>query len=224
MIKYFYVLSIFLLVTSELSFSSEYEKNIGELEKYIGAFPPNIDSNKTKTRIVKLYEKTKTSLDQELLKAPKSEELLFQRGALQSMGHNMDYHDAWKGAESDLKALLTLNPNHIAGIQELGNLYVNTGPEFSERAINLFLAAQCLSGEVPNEVAQRGLFFALYYQGKIPEAYKQLQILNKYWPNNDNYTHLEKMMWDRFAKAINSSNLQKPGKIAFISCEKAKDT
>ncbi len=214
------VCCVIALLLSMNCFAVEVDQSISELEKYIGGYPPNIDSETTKKHVVSLYESTKAELDKQLAKQPKSEALLFQRGNLQSMGHNMDYQDAWKGAEADLKLLLTLNPNHIAGVLELGNMYVNTGPEYSEKAMNLFIAAQCLSGSEPNEVAQRGLFFAFYYQGKIPAAYKQLQILNKYWPGNETYQHLEKMTWERFSKEINAGEVTEPSKVVFSSCEK----
>jgi len=103
------------------------------------------------------------------------------------MGHNLDYPGAWEGATADLTEALKINPNVLPAILALAHLWVNSRPDLAKNAEELFRAAQCNMGEKPLEEAQNGLFFALYYQGRIKEAYSQAQLLKQTWPNNPEY-------------------------------------
>ena len=166
---------------------------IAKLEPMIGVHPPNIKSDKELDRIKKRYLQFKSELDSLLAKKPKDQELLYLRGHLQSMGHNFDYPGAWQGSTDDLKALLSENPGHIRGILELANLWVNSDPDLASNAESLYRGAQCYTGKKPLEEAQRGIFFALYFQGKFKEALRQSEYLKQTWPQEERYNKLNEI-------------------------------
>jgi hypothetical protein len=109
------------------------------------------------------------------------------------MGHNFDYPGAWEAAERDLKAVLNVKPAHEGALLELGLLYVGTSPELAPKAEVLFRAAQEAHGKETLEDAQRGLFFAYYYQGKMSDAVAKAEFLTKTWPNVEMYQRLLSM-------------------------------
>jgi tetratricopeptide (TPR) repeat protein len=163
---------------------------ISALEPKIGSYPPNIKSAAERSEVEKKYEDVKKLLDQTLKKSPEDVELLLQRGRLQAMGHNLDLPGAWNGAESDFLAILKKDPRNENAMVELGNLYVNSDLRLAPKAEKLFINAQEVHGSQPLEAAQRGLFFALYYQGRMKEALSQAEFLTKTWPNNKVYSTL----------------------------------
>ncbi len=157
------------------------------LEPIIGAYPPNINGEDELASVKSRYEKLKVELDSAIEASPKDEKLLFERAHLQSMGHNFDYPGAWQGSTDDFKAILTIDPAHIGALVGLGSLWVNSDQSLAPKAEGLFRAAQCYTGKEPLEAAQRGLFFALYYQAKLQDAYRQSVFLVKTWPENEDY-------------------------------------
>jgi tetratricopeptide (TPR) repeat protein len=161
--------------------ANDFAARIEALEPAIGRFPPDFKKT-SKAAIQAQYEKLKRELDAAVLAAPKDETLLAQRGYLQSLGHNFDTRGAWEGATQDLTAAIKMNPRDTRAILNLANLWVNSRPDLAKNAENLFRAAQCNAGVEPLEEAQRGLFFALHYQGRFAEAYTQAQFLAKRWP------------------------------------------
>ncbi|HTO78848.1 MAG TPA: hypothetical protein VMJ31_03635 [Methylocystis sp.] len=170
--------------------AGSFEERLRALEPTIGHYPAEI-KDKNDARAVKAqYEALKKDLDAALSARPKDEKLLYQRGYLQSMGHNFDSPGAWEGATADLTAALKIDPNDVPAILALAHLWVNSRPDLAKNAEELFRAAQCNRGEKPLEEAQNGLFFALYYQGRLKEAYNQAQYLKQTWPNNPAYGSL----------------------------------
>ncbi|MDP1335008.1 hypothetical protein Q6252_28425, partial [Klebsiella pneumoniae] len=85
--------------------------------------------------------------DAQLDKAPGDLELLFLRGELQALGHNVDRKGAWDGATADLQKVLRAQPKHVPALLVLGRLWVNSRPDLAPKAENLFRAAQCFTGE-----------------------------------------------------------------------------
>jgi len=195
---------------------------IKSLEPIIGSFPPNINNEKEANAVKKRYEAIKTELDTLLVKSPYNKDLLFMRGHLQNLGHNFDYPGALQGATDDLRALLKANPDHIPGIIELANLWVNSDPKLAPNAEQLFRGAQCYYGNQPLEVAQRGVFFALYYQGKMKEAFKQSEYLKKTWPQNAEYERLSEMTRNVLIRANQGTNIAEPTseKLIMATCAK----
>lgn len=166
---------------------------IQALEPIIGAHPPNIANKKEWQAVNKRYRVLKTELDQQLAASPHDLNARFLRGRLQSMGHNFDYPGAWEGATHDLQAVLKAEPEHIPALLALAKLWVNSDPALAPEAEKKFRQAQCLSGQMPVEEAQRGLFFAFYYQGKIKEALQQANYLTATWPQTAQYAELANM-------------------------------
>ena len=169
------------------------EDRIRALEPVIGMYPPHIDGEVELKTITASYQSLKSELDVLLAKDPANQQLLFLRGHLQSMGHNFDYPGAWQGATTDLKAILEEHPDNIPALLELGELWVNSDGSLAAGAEKLFIAAQCYTGKQPLEIAQRGIFFALYYQGRLQEAYAQVTFLAETWPDQQIYKHLQAM-------------------------------
>lgn len=197
------------------------EEGLTQLEATLGSYPPAIESDAHKNEITQEYEQLKQQLDALLLKNPGDQTRLHQRGQLQSFGHNMDYPDAWVGAEADLKAVLTQNPSNVRAILDLANLYVNTAPNLAPNAEYLYRAAQCFLDPEPEEETQRGLFFAFYYQGKVEQAYQQSQLLNHLWPESG-YGKLVEMT----GAVLKRSNKELPtysaDKTTHASCENSQ--
>ncbi len=170
--------------------AGSFEERLQALEPTIGHYPAEI-KDKNGARVLKAqYEALRKDLDAALSSRPNDEKLLYQRGYLQSMGHNFDYPGAWEGATADLTAALKLSPKDVPAILALAQLWVNSRPDLAKNAEELFRAAQCYRGDKPLEEAQRGLFFALYYQGRIKDAYGQAQFLKQTWPNDPAYGSL----------------------------------
>lgn len=187
---------ILLLLHSVHSYSDEdmYKKIDNEIQfltPYIDSFPPAFKSEKEKNEIVKRYDESKKQLDAMIEKNPENVQLKFKRGHLQSLGHNADLPDAWKGAETDLLEVINLDPTHKGAFVSLAILYVNTDPSFALKAESLFKNAQEMSGQDYKEAIQRGLFFAYYYQGKLDKAHTQAKLLVKNWPQSNYNVLLE---------------------------------
>jgi hypothetical protein len=192
------------------------------LEPILGGYPPNIKNDDEAKAVKMKYQSVKSTLDGVLLKYPKDESVLYLRGYLQSMGHNADYPGAWQGATDDFKTLLEVNPSNIRGIIELAKLWVNSSPNLAPNAEQLFLAAQCFSGSKPHEDAQKGLFFALYYQGKMNAALQQAKFLTQTWPKNQEYQSYYNMTLGVVArdKTNSASADDKSIKVAMATCTK----
>ena len=174
---------------------------MSSLEPVIGAHPPNIANQAEFDSIKSRYEELKSELDQLIEDSPKDEALLVTRGRLQSMGHNFDYPGAWQGSTDDFKAVLDKNPANIDALVWLGSLWVHSDPSLAAKAEGLFRAAQCFKGKEPIERAQAGMFFALYYQGKVIEAYRQSEFLVSNWPKDEKYRILNETTRDVLARS-----------------------
>ncbi len=213
----------FLLIFTASSLANTIDTDLQELEKTLGSYPPAIENEAQQKEITKKYELLKKKLDSLLKSDPKNESALYQRGLLQTFGHNMDYPDSWRGADEDLKNVLRLNPSNVRAILDLANLYVNSDPTLAPAAENLYKSAQCFLDPAPDEEAQRGLFFAYYYQGKVPLAYKQALILKNSWPENG----YDKLI-DMTASVLKRNNEITPNyqadKLVHTSCEKPDST
>ena len=166
---------------------------IKALEPTIGAHPPNIHSREEFEAVKARYEDLKSELDRLVRASPTDQSLLFMRGYLQSMGHNFDYPGAWQGATDDLKAVLVSNRGDIPAMLALGKLWVNSNPALAPDAEKLFRGAQCYKGSEPLEEAQNGLFFALYFQGRMSEALRQIEYLAQTWPQKEQYQRLREI-------------------------------
>lgn len=164
-------------------------QRISELEPFIGSFPPNVEKKDIKSIETK-YDQIKSDLDKAIKENPSDLELLFLRGHLEVMGHNFDKEDAWKLGEADLLEVLRANPNHERALVEIGLLYVNTNFNFAPKAQEYFNKAQAVHGSELLEPAQQGLFFCLYYQGRMQEALQQADLLRKRFPESHKYQRL----------------------------------
>jgi hypothetical protein len=193
---------------------------IKELEPIIGVYPPDIKDEEEMNAVKKQYAAIKSDLDKELAEHPDDRKLLFMRGSLQCMGHNVDYPGAWQGATDDLSILLKADPSHIPALLELAKLWVNSEPGLARQAEMLFRAAQCYTGNEPLEEAQRGVFFALYYQGKMQAALRQAKYLKLTWPGNPQYPELYEMTRTILARAHPGQKIKEPGKPSMATCDK----
>ncbi|MDR3630543.1 MAG: hypothetical protein P4L42_09410 [Desulfocapsaceae bacterium] len=195
---------------------------IRQLEPSIGVYPPNIKNEEDLHAVKKQYAEIKSELDGRLADHPEDQELLFMRGYLQSMGHNFDYPGAWQGATDDLRALLTANPAHIPALLELAKLWVNSDPALAPEAEKLFRGAQCYKGDEPLEEAQKGIFFALYYQGKMAAALRQSEYLKLTWPGNPQYQELYEMTRTVLARSNPKGGVKKhkSAKPPMATCDK----
>jgi hypothetical protein len=187
-------------------------ERIQKLEQIIGNFPPAINNDKEKDGVKKEYEGVKAGLDALLDKETfdNGMHLRFLRGDLQAMGHNFDYPQSWEGATKDLQAVLEKDPLHISSLLVLGRLWVNSRPDMAPEAEKIFLTAQCGHGPEPLEEAQRGLFFSLYYQGKMVDALRQANYLATTWPKKAQYQEMAEMTRSVLERAKESDKPRKP--------------
>lgn len=191
----FFIVSVLALIVSTAAGAQEsVPSRIAALEPFIGSYPPQIGGADQANIVKKRYEELKAELDQKIDEHPDDSSLRYLRGKLQSMGHNLDVKGAWDGATNDLQAVLRSKPDQIDALLTLGTLWVNSQPALAPRAEQLFRAAQCYAGQRPIEQAQRGIFFALYYQGKMQAATAQSEYLSTTWPENDNYRQLRSIV------------------------------
>jgi tetratricopeptide (TPR) repeat protein len=170
--------------------TSTIKTQLEALSTNLDSFPAQFKDKQEEKSVSAHYKALKATLDKLLKQNPKDEELLFYRGKLQSMGHNADYKGAWQGATDDLSKLLKINPANVPALVLLGSHWVNSHLELAPNAEHLFIAAQCYQGTELLEDAQRGLFFALYYQGKTEQAAKQAKFLADTWPQVSAYKTL----------------------------------
>lgn len=167
------------------------DRALAELDQVIGHYPPAITSDKQLRSVTAQYEKTKATLDKAVAARPNDPDALLRRGQLQAMGHNLDVPGAFNGAERDFATILNADPTNERAILDLANMWVNSGPEKAPRAEKLYRAVQCLHDAKPVEEAQRGLFFAFFYQGLIEEAKRQAEFLVAQWPEVKIYRDLD---------------------------------
>lgn len=217
----FVTILVFLFLLSSSSIAGELiDDQIKNLEPIIGGYPPNIKNEKESNAVNQKYICIKEELDQLLKKKPDDEHWLYMRGHLQSMGHNFNYPGAWQGATDDLLKLLKANPSNIPAIIELATLWVNSYPNLAPDAETLFRGAQCYNKKEPLEAAQKGIFFALYYQGKMREAFRQTEYLTKTWPKNEEYRKLKEMAWGNLVRTKQVADLKEipPEKLVMATC------
>lgn len=195
------------------------DSDLKSLESVLGSYPPAINSDQQKNEVIEKYESLKKKYDLSLMSTPNSEEILYKRGLLQSFGHNMDYPNAWSGADEDLRSVLNINPSNVRAILDLANLYVNSNPDLAPKAELLYKGAQCFLDPEPEEKAQRGLFFAYFYQGELDLAYKQTLVLNKLWPKNG-YEKLVDMSTSVLKRKNEKIQKYRPNQLTYTSCEK----
>lgn len=199
-------------------------ERIRKLEPIIGNFPPAINNDTEKNNVKKEYEAIKAELDVLLEQTTYDSglHLHYLRGSLQGMGHNFDYPLAAEGAVEDFQAVLKREPNHILSLLDMGRLLVNSRPELAPDAEKLFLTSQCAHGNKPLEEAQRGLFFALYYQGRMAEALRQANYLATIWPKETQYQKLVDMTNSVIGRANESGTPLAPltGPLGLEGCQK----
>ncbi len=176
-------------------------RQIEDLEKVIGAYPPNINSKEEHEAIKAKYDKALKDVNELMQSHPKELRFLFQRAYLQSMGHNMNEVGAFERSAKDFEELLQKNPKSVSGHIEFGMLLVNADPKFAQKAETLFRRAQQLAGNKLIEDAQRGIFFALYYQAKMKAALVQADLLIQNWPGVEQYAKLRQITSDALARA-----------------------
>ena len=203
-----FVIIACLLFSADALAADPLSDRIRELAPIIGAYPPNIKNDDEANAVRKRYEEIKSELDRRLADHPEDQELLFMRGSLQCMGYNFDYPGAWQGAADDLKVLLKVNPAHVPALIELGELWVNSDPSLAPQAEKLFRGAQCYKGDEPLEEAQKGIFFALYYQGKMKAALRQSEYLKLTWPGNPQYQEFYTMTRAVLARSNPKEDIQ----------------
>jgi len=175
-----------ILCTAVLGKVESLSGRVKSLEPIIGSRPTKI---KNVEELKNKYIGLKAELDSLLSKSPNDQNLLFMRGHLQKMGHNFGYSGAWQGASADLRLLLKLNPNNVPALIELAGLWLDY-PDMAPEAEKLYRTAQCKYGSQPLEEAQRGLFFAFYYQGKFIKAFRQSGYLKKTWSQDAQYQRI----------------------------------
>lgn len=172
------------------SSASDVDSLIAELEPILSSYPPLIDSDEQLAVVDAKYDNVKQLLDLEIESSPGDATLVYKRGRLQSMGHNLDKKDAWQGAEDDFLLALEIDPDNIKTLVELGLLYVNSEVTLAPKAEVYFSAAQELYGEEPHEGAQKGLLFCYYYQGRFSEAVTQAEFMVESFPGVKVYSDL----------------------------------
>lgn len=196
-------------------------ERIAGLEPFIGAYPPTFASEAEAKAVLARYDALKQELDAQIKTSPGDLDLLFLRGELQALGHNADRQGAWDGATADLQQVLRAQPQHVPALLALGRLWVNSRPDLAPKAENLFRAAQCFTGEVPLEEAQRGMFFAFYFQGRMQAALQQSEYLVKTWPDVKRYRELSDMVRSVVARQPSkaSSNTWAATPLTMTSCK-----
>jgi len=78
-------------------------------------------------------------------------------------------------------------------------------------------------GRQPLKEAQQGIFFALYYQGKVKEAFKQSAYLVKTWPQNEQYLKLKEITRTVLGRSKKDSDIKEPdpSKLIMASCRQS---
>jgi tetratricopeptide (TPR) repeat protein len=160
------------------------------LQNIAEGYPPKISTKEEKSEALARYKRVKLQLDKDVKSQPGNKAVILKRAMLESFGHNMDVKGAFEEAEKDFVALLKQDPNFEPAMLPLARMWVNTNPVYAPRAEKLFRAVQCRHGAEPVEEAQRGLFFALYYQGRMTEAKALIEYLSAHWPRNEMYRRL----------------------------------
>ena len=204
----------FATMATEPSFDQE----ISALAPILESYPPQFASQQDHDATVARYKRLMSRLDQAVTKHPKDWEVLYRRAAVETFGHNLDMDGAFAAAERDFLTLIDHVPSERI-ILDLGNLWVNSNPMNAPRAEKAFLAAQCLHGTVPPEEAQRGLFFAYYYQGRMQDAKERTAFLRAHWPDEKVYQEMD----DNTAEVLKRNNEEvKVGEAPkMLTCEKA---
>lgn len=156
---------------------------VDELKPLLDSYPPKFQNEAELVTTQKRYGVLKKQLDTLLSKQPDEPNLLLLRAELQQLGHNMDVADAFDGAAQDYQHLLAIKPKYVDGLLGFGQLLVNSSPQNAPTAAQLFANAQCVTPTTPNEAAQQGYFFALYYQGQLANAVRQARYNQQQWPN-----------------------------------------
>lgn len=171
--------------------SARLAERVQQMAPLLDRYPPTFESDQQRQAVLRDYQALKSELDAGLRQSSNDAELLYLRGRLQRYGHNMDVGEAWLGATRDLRTALMLAPSHVPSLLELGQLWVYSWPALAPNAEMLLRSAQCHHGDEPLEPAQRGLFFALYFQNRLGEAARQIEYLRSTWPAREEYTRLQ---------------------------------
>jgi tetratricopeptide (TPR) repeat protein len=172
-----------------------------DLDKVIGCYPPNINSEQERKQVEQKYDTALTTLNDQLKTKPDDAGLLLKRACLQRLGSNLDRKGALEAAEKDLLTILKTKPKHEGALIELGTLYVNSNPQLAPKAEALFKRAQEAHGKDLLEPAQNGLFFAYYFQAHMKEALAQTELMAKAWPDNKQYPHLRELIQEVIDRA-----------------------
>ena len=181
-------------VATAQSSEAQLVQRLAQLEPVLGSYPPHLRDDTERRAVLAAYLALKAELDAQLVARPNTPTLLYLRGRLQRFGHNLDQPGSWIGATRDLRLLLTINPRHVPALLDLGLLWVHSWPALAPNAEQLFRTAQCQHGSEPLEQAQRGIFFALYFQSQLPAAARQVEYLHRTWPEQEEYSRMRDMV------------------------------
>ena len=94
-------------------------------------------------------------------------------GECHRLRHLFDEPGAWEESERLLTLAVTRDPKFTPAHVSLGQLYLTGGFDWAPRAERAFVHALEESGGTPLPAAQKGLFFAYYYQGRWADAVRQ---------------------------------------------------
>lgn len=159
-----------------------------------GTYPPAVATADERKQVIGKYLVIKKELDSLSQDCTNVVEKLLLRAKLETMGHNLDIEHAWNEAESDFREVLRRVPQNVEALLGLGFLYVNTNLKLAPQAELLFLQAQKSKGAELLVSAHRGLIFAYYYQGKMEDAKREVDLVRKFEPNNKTLAELQEII------------------------------
>ena len=154
---------------------SKIDNKIKSLEIHLGSYPPSFKDDNEKTKVERDYHE----LEKELLDLNKShaknKDVNYKLGELYEMGHNMDIKEAFSNSKNYYKEAIKLDTNFYTAHLGLAILLVNSDIENAPEAEKEFLKVLKCPDKKIVVSANQGLFFAMYYQGKMKKAKYYLQ-------------------------------------------------
>lgn len=115
------------------------------------------------------------------------------------LAHQMGLPEAWTESERHLQLAIAHDDENIRARCILGELYLQSGTDFTAKAEKQFRTALESAGTNPLPEAHKGLFYAYFYQGQFEQAVKQAEAYERWVPSDGDFQKV---------KALALTNLQ----------------
>ncbi len=173
------------------------EREMGDLNRYIGSYPPRFNSEAERQEIFKKWSDLYLNTKAQLAERSNDEDLLWLMTDLLRQGHNMEVRSASGLAIDKLEECLRLYPESVKCHKSATHLYLSMNPTFFPQAKKSLDFLRKYYGSKPDEGTEYTYIAYYLVTQDAPNVLKQLDYFTTKFPSPENQkfaVHLKKSL------------------------------